>query len=59
MGLKLLPVLPLSKGSRILVAGPLYNATEVLLGNYQGPACPGGGGDCLVSLQALIGTDWH
>ena len=34
------PVLPLKPGSTMLVAGPLYDATTVMLGNYNGKAAP-------------------
>jgi beta-glucosidase-like glycosyl hydrolase len=49
----LTPVLPISKGQRVLLAGPMYNATDALLGNYHGSACPDGTGSCLKSLN-----DW-
>ena len=47
-------VLPLTPGRKVLVAGPLLNATEVLLGNYNGPMCGGGSGDCRMSLSGWI-----
>jgi len=31
-------VLPLKKGTKVLVAGPMYDATRALLGNYNGAA---------------------
>ena len=33
-------ILPLAKGRKVLVAGPLYDATTVLQGNYNGAASP-------------------
>ena len=48
------PVLPFAKNKRILVAGPLYNATDVMLGNYHGAACHDGTGSCLVSTHQWI-----
>ena len=47
-------VLPLAPGRKLLVAGPLRNATEVLLGNYNGPMCTGNTGDCRESLGSWI-----
>jgi len=49
-------VLPLSTNSSqvILVAGPMYNATVDMLGNYNGPVCDGGGGECITSPSQWI-----
>ena len=48
------PLLPLPRGTKLLVAGPLANATRILLGNYNGDACHGGQGGCLPSLAQSI-----
>ncbi|KAI2511769.1 hypothetical protein MHU86_2663 [Fragilaria crotonensis] len=52
-------VLPIDKSQRIVLAGPMANATAALLGNYHGAACPDGTGECLVSLdKALAGSNF-
>jgi xylan 1,4-beta-xylosidase len=47
-------VLPITKGKKILLAGPMANATLDLLGNYHGDVCVDGSGDCLPTLEQAL-----
>lgn len=47
-------ILPFNKDQRIVLAGPMANATAALLGNYHGAACPDGTWGCLVSLDKVL-----
>ena len=47
-------LLPFPKGKRMLVAGPLFNRTIDLLGNYHGSVCHDGTTSCLTSLVKWI-----
>ena len=52
-------VLPIDKDQKILLAGPMANATDALLGNYHGDACTDGSWDCVLSLaKSMNVTDF-
>ena len=44
-------VLPIRENQRVLLAGPMFNASDQLLGNYHGAACPDRTGRCLLLLD--------
>jgi len=43
-------ILPFEKGKKVAVIGLSANTTKDLLGNYNGPICPGGGYTCFPTL---------
>ena len=47
-------VLPIRENQRVLLAGPMFNASDQLLGNYHGAACPDRTGRCLLSLDKAM-----
>eukprot|EP00463_Aulacantha_scolymantha_P006379 TRINITY_DN800_c0_g1_i1.p1 TRINITY_DN800_c0_g1~~TRINITY_DN800_c0_g1_i1.p1 ORF type:complete len:418 (+),score=88.41 TRINITY_DN800_c0_g1_i1:936-2189(+) len=46
--------LPFQKGKKVAVIGLSANTTKDLLGNYNGPICPGGGYNCFPSIYEMV-----
>eukprot|EP01060_Flectonema_neradi_P015811 TRINITY_DN2245_c0_g1_i4.p1 TRINITY_DN2245_c0_g1~~TRINITY_DN2245_c0_g1_i4.p1 ORF type:complete len:826 (+),score=196.82 TRINITY_DN2245_c0_g1_i4:47-2479(+) len=47
-------LLPFAKGKKVAVIGTSANSTSDILGNYNGPLCPGGGSNCVPTLYDMI-----
>eukprot|EP01062_Namystynia_karyoxenos_P033258 TRINITY_DN2446_c0_g1_i1.p1 TRINITY_DN2446_c0_g1~~TRINITY_DN2446_c0_g1_i1.p1 ORF type:complete len:823 (+),score=272.37 TRINITY_DN2446_c0_g1_i1:81-2549(+) len=46
--------LPLKKGGKVAVIGTSADSANDILGNYNGPLCPGGGESCIDTIYAQV-----